>query len=750
MKYPLPAFRIYIFALVIFVLVIAGYFAVDRLPKNDRLPVSSSIHVIPHPQEMGMKSEQHDFLITTTTVIVLGAVPNRTDSVTSESLNQALLARGLPAMPLTRLNDFSGSKKALVWGTLNRSHRLLDSLMAARDLLTTPPTLQAEEYRLDVDSDFVVLIGGSDAAIYWGVQTIRQLIKPTPAANGCQITAVRIRDFPDMPLRSAFYGFHLGNLDNDSLLSRGYNDIIRFSTYKFNLIGLDNPHYGHLEMEIADGSGKKYGERLAEIFAFARKYHLQPRVGGMARWYSRKPSPWSDDLTLLEGIRTTQSITMTGQQEYPLRTSSGQIAYKVMHDFKTGKMWPAEPVVVTDSSGQIVYEENRDFEIVFGQTQHPFFTRVIADEGEPAGYPRRRGESDELPTTIRRTQNSRIREGQTVKVTFSYIGPDPWSPYKVRYCRSDPRIHTDGPTNFIWRWCTQPVHYLQANIFNLEMDEIRVFAWDKRCQDSGKSRSQIFVDDIRYYYDTIKRQAPEAMILMWADMADPNHHARDYRTEDVADGILRSGMSDIIMVPWNHACAESSVDFFFQKGFSIMASSQGQEGQISVAPLWAKLLRDRFQRSGKLYGLMHAPWEYDYATAAGEERLATAADHAWSVAPYIIHLPIREAKAGENISIIAQFEGDRYVYDGQKVRTGPLMPIYARLYFRNAERSNFQQISMNRAGNSYAAIIAAKWVREPAMEYYIEMADSGHVSFAPKSAPEYCYRIRISSAIGLN
>ncbi len=691
-----------------------------------------------------------DFTIDAHTVIVADPAQQQQNGVAMESLNQALVQQGMAQLPMVTPDNFAGKTRAIIMGKIASLPLELDRIIAACDLLTTPPTLQPEEYRLDVDSQLVILIGGSDAAIYWGIQTINQLLQPSDRPQQFKIRAVRIRDFPDMPLRSAFYGFHLGNLDNDSLLRRGYHDIVRFSKYKFNMIGLDNPHYGHLEMEIADGSGKKYGERLAELFDFARKYHLQPRVGGMARWYSRKPSLWSDDLTLLEGIRTTQSITMTGQQEYPLRISSGQIACKVIHDFKTGKMWPKEPVVVTDSSGQVVYDEHIDFEVVFGRTTHPFFKRVISDEGEPAGYPLRRGESDELPTTIRRTQQSRIREGQTVTVTFSYIGPDPWSPYKVRYCRSDPRIHTDGPANFIWRWCTQPVHYLQANIFNLEMDEIRVFAWDKRCQDSGKSRSQIFVDDIRYYYDTIKRQAPKAMILMWSDMADPNHHARDYRTEDVADGIIRSGMSDIIMVPWNHACAESSIDFFFQKGFSIMASSQGQEGQISVAPLWAKLLRDRFERSGKLYGLMHAPWEYDYATAVGEERLATAADHAWSIAPYIIHLPIREANAGENISIIAQFEGDRYVYDGRKVRPGPLMPIYARLYFRNAERSDFQQISMSRAGNSYAAIIAAKWVREPAIEYYIEMADSGHVSFAPKSAPEYCYRIRISSAIGLN
>ncbi|MDZ7264858.1 MAG: beta-N-acetylhexosaminidase [candidate division KSB1 bacterium] len=708
------------------------------------------IRIIPHPQELGFKGDDRAFIIDARTVIVSDRPLQQRNAVAFESLNQAIAQHGIAALTVVAPDSFNGFGRAIIIGDIHDRHPWLDSFISARDMLSTPPTMKDEEYRLDVDSEFVVLIGESDAAIYWGVQTLIQLIKPSRSADECQIVAARIRDFPDMPLRSAFYGFHFGNLDNDSLLIRGYNDIIRFSKYKFNMIGLDNPHYGHLEMPIPDGSGKKYGERLAELFDFARKYHLQPRVGGMARWYSRQPSPWSDDLTLLEGIRTTQRITMIGNQEYPLKISSGQIAYKVIHDFKTGQIWLEEPVVVTDSLGKIVYNENRDFKIVFGRTEHPFFTQVIADEGEPAGYPLRRGESDESPTTIQRTENSRIQDGQTVRVTFSYIGPDPWSPYKVRYCRSDPRIHTDGPQNFIWRWCTQPVQYLGARIFNLEMDEIRVFGWDKRCQDSGKSRSQIFVDDVKYYYDTIKRYAPEAMIFMWSDMADPNHHARDYRTEEVADGIIASGMSDIVMVPWNHTCANSSIDFFFQKGFSIMASSQATVGNVSVAPLWAKLLRDKFDNTDRRYGLMHAPWEYDYATEEGEDRLATAADHAWSIAPYIIHLPVRNAKAGDDIPILAQFEGDRYVFDGRQVRSGPLVLISARIYFRTESHLDFQQISMKQHGKTYVAIIPAKWALGTWVEYYIEMADSGHISLAPKSAPDYCYRIKLLSDLNSN
>ena len=85
-------------------------------------------------------------------------------------------------------------------------------------------------------------------------------------------------------------------------------------------------------------------------------------------------------------------------------------------------------------------------------------------------------------------------------------------------------------------------------------------------------------------------------------------------------------MNDIVMIPWKHSCAEKSINFLINKGFSVMASSQEQEGDISIAPLWAKVLRDNFKNRDMLYGLMHAPWKYDYASHDGLERMKTAAD----------------------------------------------------------------------------------------------------------------------------
>lgn len=725
------------------ILFVALYYLKEKATNPFENSLGQPLTIIPHPQELSLKADSFDFVIDANTVIIIKDTSEARDKAPCEVLNLALEAKHISPLAVISAYDFAGSENAILIGELDNDYRLLDSLINAREMLLTPPYLRSEEYRLDVDPQFIVIVGKDKAATFFGVQTLIQLLKQCESPLQCKVSAVRITDFPDMALRSTYYGFHLKNLDDPGLIERGYKDIFKFSKYKFNMIGLDNHHYGHLEMEIPDSSGEKYWERFTKLFEYARKYHLRPRIGGWARWLDTD-SPWGADPTTLEGIRTTQTMTMAGTAECTLRISTGHVAYNVLHNLKTGKSWKQEPIIVTDESAEVLFNEAVDYLVTFGALKAPFYDKVVFGEGEPAGYPLRRGESANSPTTIRRTGNSRIQDGQTVKVTFSYIGPDPWSTYKVRYCRSDPRVHTDGADNFIWRWCTQPVTYLNADIFNLEMDEIRVFAWDKRCLDSGKSRHQIFVDDVKYYYDTIRKKQPDALIMMWSDMIDPNHNAIKYKTEKAVDLFIDYGMTDIIMVPWSHKRAKASIEFLSDKGFSVMASSQKQLNELSVAPMWAKYLRDKFEDSDKPFGLMHAPWYYEYDTIEGLQRLGTAADYAWSVAPYVIHTPVRNVNQGESVMIQAMALGDRVVFDGESIRMGPLPIISANIYFRPSGTNTFLTIKMRKNNNQYIGLIPGKVIKSSGIEYYIEISDKNHTSLSPKSAPEIPYKIKVN------
>jgi len=228
---------------------------------------------------------------------------------------------------------------------------------------------------------------------------------------------------------------------------------------------------------------------------------------------------------------------------------------------------------------------------------------------------------------------------------------------------------------------------------------------------------------------------------MFSDMLDPFHNAVAYKTEGTIDLLHEYGMNDIVMIPWNYETAGQIIEYFSEKGFSVVASSQNQTKGRSVAPIWAKYLRDTYQHTDKSFGLLHAPWEYDYDTPEGIKRLRTAADYSWSSAPYIIHTPVKSTSSGNAIEIQAIVQGDDIVFDGSKLKKGSLPVVSANVYYRAIGTITYTVVPMKKDGNNYSAHIPADVFSQTGLEYYIEVADIIHNSVIPHSIPEYPFQI---------
>ena len=138
---------------------------------------------------------------------------------------------------------------------------------------------------------------------------------------------------------------------------------------------------------------------------------------------------------------------------------------------------------------------------------------------------------------------------------------------------------------------------------------------------------------------------------------------------------------------------------------------------------------------------MHCHWGYALDSDLTWEQLATVADHAWSVAPYILHTAVKKANVGKNIFISAQSEGDKYIYDGMKVRKGPLPIENASLFYRTDKNMSFVQVEMIKEGEAFKAIIPGTQVKLSCeeIEYYITMSDKFNISFYPKLAYRTLY-----------
>jgi len=711
--------------------------------------------IVPHPQEIRLKNKEQTFIINPNTRILVtrAALKNR---VEVELLNSALNRHSMQSLEVGFLaDDFHNS---IIIGEFNRGNRGIDTLVSRSGSILTDNYPGPEGYFLDINPDYVLIAGSDSSGTFYGVQSLIQLI--LREKDELKIQPATIVDYPDMSLRSTFYGFYLNALEDDAVIERAFIDFRKIAQFKFNMIDLASHHYGHLEMEVPNHPREKLWQRFTRLHGTARRYNLRPGVGGWAKWVNTK-SQWGADLTTLEGIRTSQMIQLNGSSPYNLEISSGQIAPNVMHEPGTGKPWDPEPFEVLDESGSMVFEEGRDYLVNFGKIQtedyqkfqvtpqtnlQVLFSEVHSGQGEPYGYPLRWGQTFNAPTTLQRLPEGQIADGQAVKVNFSYIGPDPWSILKVRYCRSDERLHTDGHENYIWRWCTDPTRFWGADDFSLDVDETRVFAWDKRCLESGKTRSQIWVDDVAYYYKTIRSANPDARISMWSDMLDPEHNGGLYGTGGTASLMVDAGMTDVIMIPWKSSIAGESVRFFADKGFSIMPSCQNstREG-YSEAPKWASLLREFYSDKNLPFGMMHCSWEYKFDTDLAWEQLAAVADHAWSTAPYIIHTPIKIAQAETEIQIVAKVEGDKFVFDGKKVRPGPLPVKHAFLYYKNGGSDlSFTKSSMIKTGAEFSAQIPGVSPEVKTIEYYIQVSNEAHISYSPKLAKEKPFIITLT------
>jgi hypothetical protein len=98
-------------------------------------------------------------------------------------------------------------------------------------------------------------------------------------------------------------------------------------------------------------------------------------------------------------------------------------------------------------------------------------------------------------------------------------------------------------------------------------------------------------------------------------------------------------------------------------------------------------------------------------------------------------------KAGEDLIIYTQIEGDKYVYNGSSVHKGPLPIKNVLLHYREQGELSFKSLKMSGENGNFQGEISAGLKN---VEYYITASDAFNTSFAPKNAPENFYRVIIN------
>lgn len=136
----------------------------------------------------------------------------------------------------------------------------------------TPSDLNDEGYALIVQSNKIIVGGKSDAGTFYGLQTLKQLIRGE-AANA-YIPGVRIIDYPAMRYRAFSDDISRGVVPKLEYVKR---QIRMFAALKMNMHSLYMEHTFRSAAHplFAPENGSFNGEELKEIVAYARNYHVE-------------------------------------------------------------------------------------------------------------------------------------------------------------------------------------------------------------------------------------------------------------------------------------------------------------------------------------------------------------------------------------------------------------------------------------------------------------------------------------------
>jgi hypothetical protein len=141
-------------------------------------------------------------------------------------------------------------------------------------------------------------------------------------------------------------------------------------------------------------------------------------------------------------------------------------------------------------------------------------------------------------------------------------------------------------------------------------DEWRVLGWDKSCRASVRSPAGIAANNVKFCPGLLQKHAPEARILVWSDMFDPHHNARDryYLVNGDLSGSWNGLDPSVTVMNWNFGQRDKSLRFFSERGHhQIIAGFY--DAPLENAARWLESARD----IPNIDGFMYTTWRNDYS-----------------------------------------------------------------------------------------------------------------------------------------
>ena len=221
---------------------------------------SASLRLVPSPRELTYVRS-----VPLRAGIAIDAPSNAQDKFAASDLADDFKSRGVTVVTARPVPP----RVARV--TLLRAGGASAKALLKRLKLAWSDTLGAEGYMIVADSTRLVVVADSAAGLFYGAQTLKQLVNGSGAA--ASMNFVRIRDWPAMRYRGIHDDLSRGPLPTVEYQKK---QIRTFAAYKINVY---SPYYEHT-LEYASNplvnipGGYMTREQVREVIAYARAYHI--------------------------------------------------------------------------------------------------------------------------------------------------------------------------------------------------------------------------------------------------------------------------------------------------------------------------------------------------------------------------------------------------------------------------------------------------------------------------------------------
>ena len=254
------------------------------------------------------------------------------------------------------------------------------------------------------------------------------------------------------------------------------------------------------------------------------------------------------------------------------------------------------PIKVTSLDGSRVYEEGKDFE----RWTDPKLG-MVPYEGE--------FNDDHQPMPIRLTKDSQIQEGEELSVSFYHT-------LLIHDGQVSCSLIDEKLFDYLFRQVQLIDHFLKPKRYFMQHDELRVAGYD--IQEEKRTAGSLLAENAKRCIEVIRHVNPKAGIMVWSDMFDPHHNAREgyYFVKSSLRGSWEGLPRDVVIVNWNQHKSKDSLSFFARRGHrQIIAGYYDSNPEKNVerwlAPFGKKPTATTLQKAG-INGFMYTTWRDQY------------------------------------------------------------------------------------------------------------------------------------------